>query len=210
MQQSEITRSLANETLQFEQNIREQLLSQRKCWRSPAGSMTWTISTHTPQMSRLLQDFIENNHNILYVTAVDRQAKGPTSGSFNADRDPSCKPRSSALSLQHSGLRFHQRAVRAGERQSPRPGDVRSAACRRPVYRNVCRRRLARPSCSTRIRDASVRDRTVYIVNMHGQIVAYPDTRDWFPAETSLRTSPLVKQIGELPKELRATQTTNF
>ena len=61
-----------------------------------------------------------------------------------------------------------------------------------------------------RIRDASVRDRTVYIVNMRGQIVAYPDPRDFVPGRNVASASPLVKQIGELPKELRATQTTNF
>ena len=32
-----------------------------------------------------------------------------------------------------------------------------------------------------RLHDASVRDRTVYIVDVHGHIVAYPDTRDLVP-----------------------------
>ena len=54
-----------------------------------------------------------------------------------------------------------------------------------------------------------MRDRTVYIVDMHGQIVAYPDTREMVPGRNVTSTSPLVKQIGELPKELRATQTSN-
>src|SRR5271154_3921705 len=81
VQQSEITRSLASETLQFEQNIREQLLSQRQMLSVTGWIDDVNNSTHTPQMSRLLQDFIENNQNILYVTAVDRQAKGPTAGS---------------------------------------------------------------------------------------------------------------------------------
>ena len=33
VQQSEITRSLASETLQFEQSLREQLQASARCWR---------------------------------------------------------------------------------------------------------------------------------------------------------------------------------
>ena len=49
--------------------------------------------THAPQSSRLLQDFVENNPNILYVTAVNKEAKGQSAGSFQAIRTPSSKPR---------------------------------------------------------------------------------------------------------------------
>ena len=76
VQQNQITRSLASETLQFEQNIREQLLSQRQVLALTGWIQDVDDPAHTPQMSRLLQSFIENNPNILYVTAVDRQAKG--------------------------------------------------------------------------------------------------------------------------------------
>jgi HD-GYP domain-containing protein (c-di-GMP phosphodiesterase class II) len=61
-----------------------------------------------------------------------------------------------------------------------------------------------------RLRDASVRDRVVYIVNAHGQIVAYPDTREMVPGRDVSSTFPLAKQIMDLPQELRATQTSNF
>jgi HD-GYP domain-containing protein (c-di-GMP phosphodiesterase class II) len=61
-----------------------------------------------------------------------------------------------------------------------------------------------------RLQDASVRDRTVYIVDVHGHIVAYPDTRELVPGRDVTTTSPLARQVTELPKELRATQTTNF
>ena len=44
--------------------------------------------SHAPQLSRLLQGFVENNPDILYVTAVNKQAKGQSAGSFSADQDP--------------------------------------------------------------------------------------------------------------------------
>jgi putative nucleotidyltransferase with HDIG domain len=61
-----------------------------------------------------------------------------------------------------------------------------------------------------RIQDASVRDRTVYIVDVHGHIVAYPNTREFVPGQDVTSLSPMVKQVRELPQELRATETMRF
>src|SRR5580700_10872687 len=69
VQQSEITRSLANETLQFELSVREQLLSQRQMLTLAGWIQDVDDPSHAPQVSRLLQVFAENNPNILYVTA---------------------------------------------------------------------------------------------------------------------------------------------
>ena len=88
VQQSEITRSLASETLQFEQNLREQLLSQRQVLALTGWIENVDDPAHAPQLARLLQSFVENNPNILYVTAVNKQAKGQSAGSYNADQDP--------------------------------------------------------------------------------------------------------------------------
>src|SRR5271168_122193 len=76
VQQSEITRSLASETLQFEQNLREQLLSQRQVLALTGWIENVDDPAHAPQLARLLQSFVENNQNILYVTAVNQLAKG--------------------------------------------------------------------------------------------------------------------------------------
>ena len=88
VQQSEITRSLASETLQVEQSLHEQLQTQRQV----LALTGWIENVDDPdaraQLSRLLQDFVENNPNILYVTAVNKEAKGQSAGSFRADQDP--------------------------------------------------------------------------------------------------------------------------
>src|SRR5580704_5532231 len=88
VQQSEITRSLASETLQVEQSLHEQLQTQRQVLALTGWIDNVDDPTHAPQLSRLLQDFVENNPNILYVTAVNREAKGQSAGSFQADQDP--------------------------------------------------------------------------------------------------------------------------
>jgi HD-GYP domain-containing protein (c-di-GMP phosphodiesterase class II) len=210
VQQSEITRSLASETLQFEQSLREQLLSQRQMLALAGWIDNVDDPAHAPQVSRLLEDFIENNPNILYVTAVSKAAKGPTAGSISADHDPfvdAALKRAFTLSIQgfdsiSDPFALGKKSTPALVMSIPLLSDGQFAGMFAAV--------VSLDRIEGRIRDASVRERTVYIVNKHGQVVAFPDTVDFVPGRDVTSTSPLVKQIGELPKELRATQTTNF
>src|SRR6202453_143399 len=88
VQQSEITHSLASETLQFEQNLREQLLSQLQVLALTGWIANVDDPGHAGQLARLLQSFVENNPHILYVTVGNQQAKGQSAGSFSVDPDP--------------------------------------------------------------------------------------------------------------------------
>lgn len=210
VQQSEITRSLANETLQFEQSLRRQLLSQRQVLALTGWIEDVEDPTHAPQISRLLQDFVENNSNILYVTAVNRQAKGQSAGSFSGDRDPfveAALKRAFTSSIQ--GFDSISEPFALG--QNNRPALVMSVPLMADgQFAGMFAAVVSLDRVQARLRDASVRDRTVYIVDVHGRIVGHPDTHDMVPGRDVTATSPLAKQVTELPQELRATQTTNF
>jgi len=210
VQQSEITRLLANETLQFEQGLRQQLLSQRQVLAITGWIQNVDDPAHAPELSRLLEDFVGNNPNILFVTAVSREAKGPTAGSVSADRDPFVD---AALkrAFQESYQGFDSISAPFAEGQNARPALVMSV----PLfadgqYAGMLAAVVSLESLQDRLRDMSVRDRTVYIVDGHGKIVAYPDGRAMVPGQNVTSISPLAKQFTELPQELRATQTTNF
>jgi HD-GYP domain-containing protein (c-di-GMP phosphodiesterase class II) len=210
VQQSEITRSLANETLEFEQNLREQLLSERQLLALTGWIQQVDEPTHAPELSRLLQGFVGNNQNIMYVTAVDRQAKGQSAGSFSADHDPfvqAALKRAFTSSIQ--GFDSISEPFALG--QDNRPALVVSIPLLADgQFSGMFAAVVSLDRLQARLRDASVRDRTVYIVDAHGHIVAYPDTRELVPGRDVTSTSPLARQVTELPKELRATQTTNF
>ena len=210
VQQSEITRSLANETLQFEQNLRQQLISQRQVLALTGWIQDVDDAARTPQIARLLEVFVENNPNILYVTAVNRQATGQSAGSFSADRDPfvaAALKRAFTSSIQ--GFDSISEPFALG--QDNRPALVMSVPLLADgQFSGMFAAVVSLDRLESRLRDASVRDRIVYIVNGRGQIVAYPDTREMVPGRDVASTSPLAKQVSELPKELRATQTTNF
>ena len=210
VQQSEITRSLATETLQFEQGLRGQLLSERQLLALTGWIENVDDPTHAPQLSRLLQDFAENNSNILYVTAVGKQAKGQSAGSFNADQDPfvqAALKRAFTSSIQ--GIDSISEPFALG--QDNRPALVVSIPLLSDgQFSGMVAAVVSLEQLQARLRDASVRDRTVYIVDLDGRIVAYPNTRTLVPGSDVRATSPLAKQVTELPQDLRATQTTNF
>ncbi|HVB86756.1 MAG TPA: HD domain-containing phosphohydrolase [Candidatus Dormibacteraeota bacterium] len=208
VQQSEITRSLANETLQFEQSLREQLLGQRQVLALAGWMQDVDDPVHGPQISRLLQDFVENNPNILYVTAVNKDAKGESAGSFSADHDPF---------VDADLRRAFTSSIQGFESVSdPFLGPASHAAMVISVpllsdghFAGMLAAVVSLDRLQSRLTDASVRDRIVYIVDIRGDVVAYP-TRDMVPGSNVSTQSPLVKQITELPQDLRATQTTNF
>jgi HD-GYP domain-containing protein (c-di-GMP phosphodiesterase class II) len=210
VQQSEITRSLANETLQFEQGLRQQLSSQRQVLAVTGWIQNVDDAAHAPQLSRLLQDFVENNPEILFVTAVSREAKGPTAGSVSADRDPFVDAAlKRAFQASYQGFDYVSEPFAVG--QENRPALVMSV----PLfadgqYSGMLAAVVSLERLQARLRDMSVRDRTVFIVDAHGKIVAYPDSRAMVPGQNITAGSPLAKQFGELPQELRATQTTDF
>ena len=210
VQQSEITRSLASETLQFEQNLREQLLSQRQVLALTGWIENVDDPAHAPQLARLLQSFVENNPNILYVTAVNKQAKGQSAGSYNADQDPfvaGALKRAFTASIQ--GLPFVSGAFGLGK--DNRPALVVSIPLSSGgQFTGMLASVVSTDRLLERIRDASVRERVVFIVDSHGHIVAHPDTTDVVPGRDVASTSPIVRHLKELPQELRATETMHF
>jgi len=62
------------------------------------------------------------------------------------------------------------------------------------------------------LQDASVRGRTVFLIDHSGHVVAHPDTRnpDFVPGADLSSSSKIVAQIKALPKDLRNTETIRF
>ena len=210
VQQSEITRSLASETLQVEQSLHEQLQTQRQVLALTGWIENVDDPTRAPQLARLLQNFVESNPNILYATAVNRQAKGQSAGSFRADQDPFVEGAlKRAFTANIQGLNFLSEPFALGKED--RPALVMSVPLLADgQFAGMFAAVVSIDRLVQRIQDASVRDRTVYIVDVHGHIVAYPSTKEFVPGQDVTSTSLLVKQVKELPQDLRATETMHF
>ena len=198
VQQSEITRSLASETLEVEQSLHEQLQSQRQLLALTGWIDNVDDPIHSPQLARLLQDFVENNPNILYVTAVNKGAKGQSAGSFRGDQDPFVQVAlKRAFTAGIQGLNFVSEPFGLGK--GNRPALVMSVPLLADgQFAGMFASVVSIDRILARIQDASVRDRTVYIVDVHGHIVAYPNMKEFVPGQDVTSTSLVVKQVREL------------
>ena len=210
VQQSDITRSLAEETLQFESHLREQLTSQRQVLALTGWIQNVADPACAPPLTRLLQNFIESSPDILFVTAVNKEAKGESAGSFRADQDPfvdKALKRAFQASIQLMNSTSSTFAVGKDDR----PAFVVSVPLMSDgQFTGMLAAVVSLNHVLQRLKDASVRDRTVYIVDADGHIVVHPDTRDLVPGRDISTMFRIVQQIKELPHELRTTETMRF
>jgi putative nucleotidyltransferase with HDIG domain len=214
VQQTELTRSLAQEVQFFESNLTQQLISQRQILALTGLIDNVTDPAAEPKVTRLLENFVDSNRNtFVYLTAVGRDGKGTSAsqGNFRAEQDPfvakalqrafvssvqSVKFRSDPLALAPDNRPAFVIAVPLTDSQNNFTGMLAAVVSLDPILR--------------RLQDASVRGRTVFIVDHFGHIVAHPETKHFVPGEDLSEKSHLVRQIKDLPRELRNTETVRF
>ena len=91
VQQTEMSRSLAQEIQFFEANLTQQLISQRQILTLTGLIDNVTDPVAEPKVTRLLENFVDSNRNsFVYLTAVGRDGKGTSAsqGNFRAEQDP--------------------------------------------------------------------------------------------------------------------------
>jgi len=214
VQQTEMTRSLAQEVQFFESNLTQQLISQRQILALTGLIDNVTDPVAEPKVTRLLENFVDSNRNtFIYLTAVGRDGKGTSAsqGNFRAEQDPfvakalqrafvssvqSVKFRSDPLALAPDNRPAFVIAVPLVDAQNNFTGMLAAVVSLDPILR--------------RLQDASVRGRTVFVVDHFGHIVAHPETNHFVPGEDLSEKSYLVRQIKQLPRELRTTETVRF
>jgi HD-GYP domain-containing protein (c-di-GMP phosphodiesterase class II) len=209
MQQSEITHSLASEVFQFESNLSGQLQSQRQLLALTGWIENVSDPAYAPQLSRMLQNVVESNPDILYVTAIGPDAKGESAGSVRADEDPFVNAAlKHAFTASVQGVPSVSGAFALGRQN--RPAMVISV----PLMSNgqftgMLAAVVSLDRLLARLKDASVRDRSVFVVDAQGRVIVHPDSMDMVPGR-DLSTNPVVAQFKRFPPELRATETTQF
>src|SRR6202140_1301725 len=214
VQQTEMTRSLAQEVQFFESNLTQQLISQRQILTLTGLIENVTDPVAEPKVPRLPENFVDSNRNsFIYLTAVGRDGKGTTAsqGNFRAEQDPfvakalqrafvscvqSVKFRSDPLALAPDNRPAFVLPVPLKDSQDNFTGILAAVVSLDPILH--------------RLQDASVRGRTVFIIDHYGHIVAHPDTKHFVPGEDLSDKSHMVAQVKALPKDLRNTETVHF
>jgi len=214
VQQTELTRSLAQEIQFFESNLTQQLISERQILALTGLIENVEDPVAEPKVTRLLGNFVDSNRNtFVYLTAVGKSGKGTSAsqGNFHAEQDPfvaKALQRAFVWSMQSGEFRSDPLALAPNNR----PAFV-IAVPLTDVNNNFTGMLAAVVSLDPilqRLQDASVRGRTVFVVDHYGHIVAHPDTKNIVPGADASGNSQLVAQVIALPKELRNTETIRF
>ena len=91
VQQSDLTRTLAQEIQSFEANQTQQLLSERQILVLDGLIDNVEDPVAEPKVTRMLENFVESNRTtFIYLTAVGKTGKGTSAsqGNFRAEQDP--------------------------------------------------------------------------------------------------------------------------
>src|SRR5712671_2580632 len=91
VQQTDLTRSVAQEIELFESNLTQQLMSERQILALTGLIDNVEDSAAEPKVTRLLENFVESNRDtFIYLTAVGKSGKGTSAsqGNFRAEQDP--------------------------------------------------------------------------------------------------------------------------
>ena len=224
VQQTDLVRSLVLEIQHFESNLTQQLLSERQILDlTETGRRTSLIDdvedpVAEPKVTHLLENFVESNPNtFIYLTAVGKSGRGTSAsqGNFRAEQDPfvakalqrafvTClqsqqlqvtKFRSDPLALAPDNRPAFVVAVPLKDANDNFTGMLAAVVSLEPILRGL--------------QDASVRGRSVFLVDHNGKIVAHHDTNNFVPGADA-QGNALVDQVRALPQDLRNTATMRF
>jgi HD-GYP domain-containing protein (c-di-GMP phosphodiesterase class II) len=206
VQQTELTRAVGQEIQLFDVNLYQQLISERQILALTGLLDHVNDPVRGPQVTRLLENFVASNPNILYLTAVGTDGKGGGAGNFRADQDPfvgKALQRAFAACLQ--SVVFRSEPLALGPEN--RPAFVMAIPLEvSEQFSGMLAAVVSLDSVLRRLEETSVRGRTVFVVDHSGRVIAHPDTRRFVPG-TDLRSSYIVAQASGLPKDLRTTAT---
>jgi HD-GYP domain-containing protein (c-di-GMP phosphodiesterase class II) len=218
VQQTDLTRSLSQEILFFESNLTQQLMSERQILALTGLIENVEDSASEPKVTRLLENFVDSNRNtFLYLTAVGKSGKGTSAsqGNFRAEQDPfvaKALQRAFVTCMQSQQLNVVKfRSDPLALAPDRRPGFVIAVPLKdsEDHFTGMLAAVVSLDTILHRLQEASVRGRSVFVVDHYGHIVAHPDTKNFVPgADASGNT--LVTQVMALPQELRNTETVRF
>ena len=196
VQQTEVTRSLGDEIQQFDASLYQQLISERQILALTDLTDKVDSSQNAPQVSRVLENFVASNPNILYLTAVGKEAKGTGAGNFQANQDPFVsKALQRAFSTTMQSLVFRSDPLAIGPEN--RPAFVMAVPLQvNDQFSGMLAAVVSLDGILRRLQETSVRGRVVFVVDHNGHIVAHPDMRQFVPGSDAKSSSPVVMQVA--------------
>jgi HD-GYP domain-containing protein (c-di-GMP phosphodiesterase class II) len=210
VQQTELTHSVADQIKLFKSTIQQQLISEQQILSLTGLIDDVNAPVNVPKVTRLLENFASGNPNILYVTAIGTDAKGNYGGDPRVAQDPFV-----GNALKSAFMTTEQLSEYHSDPLALDPGNRPAFVIAVPLevdghFTGMLAAVVSLDRVLQRLKEASAHDRVVFVVDLGGHIVAYPDTKTFFPGTDLSKESPVVAQIRALPRDFFYTETMRF
>ncbi len=210
VQQIDLTRSMAEQVQLFQSTLSQQLISERQILDLTGLIDDVNSPANAPKVRSLLENFVAGTPNVLYVTAVDTDAKGSRAGDFRAGQDPFV-----VNALQRAFMTTEQLLESHSDPLALDPDNRPAFVMAVPLevdgrFSGMLAAVVSLDTILNRLKEASAHDRSVFIVDHAGHVVAHPDSENFFPGTDFSAVSPLVAKIRDLPPDFRNTETVRF
>ena len=207
VQQTAMTRSLGEELQLFDASLYQQLISERQILAVTGLLEQIDDPVKAPQVTRLLENFVASNPNLLYLTAVGRDGKGAGAGNIRSDQDPFV-----GKALQRAFTACIQSLVFRSDPLALAPDNRPAFVMAIPLlvedqFTGMLAAVVSLDGILRRLQEASVRGRVLFVVNRSGQVITHPDPKQFVPGADLRSASYVVSQVAALPAGLRATET---
>jgi HD-GYP domain-containing protein (c-di-GMP phosphodiesterase class II) len=208
VQQTAMTRSIGEELQLFDASLNQQLISQRQILAVTGLLEQVDDPVKAPQVTRLLENFVASNPNLLYLTAVGRDGKGAGAGNISPDQDPFV-----GNALQRAFRASVQSVVYRGDPLALAPNNRPAFVMAIPLtvgdqFTGMLAAVVSLDGILHRLDEASVRGRSLFVVNRSGSVIAHPDSKQFVPGADMRTNSYAVAQVVALPAGLLAATET--
>ena len=213
LQQTEVTRSLAEEVHQYNVSLGQQLAGQREIFRLTGLLENVDDPKQERQVLALLESFVKNNPSFLYVTAVGRSARGQRAeqvGGGQVAGDPFItRELQRAYTTTQQKAPFHSDPLAYGKTNAPALV-VAIPLIENDEFRGMLAAVVSLDRLLKRLVEASVQARELYIVDRNGRVVAHPQTTKVVPGSNVSQQFSVVQRFQEVPEDNPQTQTFPF
>jgi HD-GYP domain-containing protein (c-di-GMP phosphodiesterase class II)/sensor domain CHASE-containing protein len=210
VQQIELTRSMAEQVQLFQSTLRQQLISEQNILALTGLIENVNEPANLPKVTSLLTNFVSGAPNVLYVTAIGTDAKGSDAGDFRVKQDPFV-----GNALKRAFMAAEQLLESHSDPLALDPGNRPAFVMAVPLevdgrFSGMLAAVVSLDTILTRLKEESAHDRSVFIVDHAGHVVAHPDSKNFFAGTDFSSLSPLVAKIRDLPPDFRDTETVRF
>lgn len=212
IQQTIVTRSLAEEIYLYENSILNQLRSLHQMLLVTGHVEDVGAPRNAVALRTMLEHFAAGTENILYVTVVNQQGHGIRAGQYQAEEDPFLrKVLERAFVTAKQNHEFHSDPLLISHGGANLPVIVMATplASRTGDFRGMAAAIVSLEQILRRVQETSRAGLVAYVVDRGGRLVVHPDTKKFIVGQ-DMGQNPLVQQFLGWQGSAQATATTPF